>query len=103
MSPSLRRALTVLALTLLLVPAGLLTEAPAWGEWELEELERRLGFVPRGLAEARTWVPGLLPEYTLEGAPPVVGYLLSALVGVGAILLLFGLIYLVVRPRSHAG
>lgn len=61
------------------VPVGLLAEGTAWGEWELSEvgIEERFGF------------PSLFPDYSMAGLPDVVAYILSALIGVGLLVLLF--------------
>lgn len=88
-----KRALLILIGLLALVPLGLLTDAPAWGEWDLEYYQQKLGFIPAGLKSAEGVKP-LLPDYSLPGMDPVVGYYISGIVGV---LLLFGVYYLLYK------
>lgn len=106
-SPLLRRIGWGLGLVILLTPLGLLASGTAWGEWGTDELAARLGYVPAGLARwAGRW-QGLLPDYTLPGLPAspgadVAAYWLSALVGVGTIVLLLysaGWLALALRGR----
>lgn len=96
--PALRRVVIGLGLLALLTPLGLFIPAmlnggTAWGEWGADELQRTLGYVPQGIAQAaeRAW-PALLPDYALPGqsSPLVLGlaYLLSAVLGAGALALL---------------
>ncbi|MBZ5637783.1 MAG: cobalt transporter CbiM [Acidobacteriia bacterium] len=65
-----------------LTPLGLLAKGPAWGEWSLEELLARVGYVPSGLVAAeRHGIRGfdLLPGYLGDRGP--LAYLLSGLLG----------------------
>jgi len=87
-----KRALyALLALLIMLVPLGLLSPDPAWGEWEESFYEKALGFVPEGIAKASGW-HAPLPDYSVPGLGKVGGYYLSALLGVGVIAVLFWLI-----------
>jgi hypothetical protein len=74
---------------IVLVPLGLLSENPAWGEWDMEYYEQKLGFVPDGIANASGTTPPL-PDYSVPFLGEVSGYYLSAIVGV---LLVFGIFY----------
>jgi cobalt/nickel transport protein len=91
-----------LGILILLVPLGLLSDAPAWGEWESEYFKEKLGFIPAGIekVESALHLKALLPDYSLPGANDVVGYYVSALVGVLLIGALYYLIYLFVRKRA---
>ena len=69
----------LLGLIICAVPAGLLAEGTAWGEWDTAEvgIDPRFGF------------PSLFPDYSMAGLPDAAAYILSALIGVGLLVLLF--------------
>lgn len=93
-----KRVFYIFALMLILVPLGLLTEAPAWGEWENEYYQKVLGFIPEGIKNAKS-IHSLISDYSIEGVNDVVGYYISALVGVA---LIFGFFYLLSKVKSNA-
>jgi hypothetical protein len=83
---------------ILLSPLGLLLpeifeSGPAWGEWSLEELGNRLGFVPAGLKKLADLWSAPVPDYNLRGfegkglAHSSLAYIFSGAVGVGLIIL----------------
>jgi cobalt/nickel transport system permease protein len=75
-----------LAALALATPLGLLASGTAWGEWGLEELEKMgLGFIPQGLQKLEGWWPAPLPDYGFPRMGAVIGYILSAFVGMGLI------------------
>ena len=113
---STRRLWAWLGLLLVMSPLGLLAAGSAWAEWspaELAEPEARAAIaaasggnelpavVPRGLGRLATLWTAPLPDYApafLRSA--AMGYLISALVGVGIIVLtVVGLQRLVDRTR----
>ena len=86
-------------LLVVLSPIGLILphifqSGPAWGEWGLEEIERIFGFVPEGLKRIAEIWSAPVPDYNLRGwegkglARMSFGYILSGLLGVGAIVLI---------------
>jgi len=83
-----------LVVLVVLTPLGLLLPAwlgagSAWGEWSAEELRARLGFVPRGLARLSGLWRAPLPDYgTPAHQESVLGYVLSAVIGVAAVVAL---------------
>ncbi len=83
-----------LGLVALLTPIGLLASGTAWGEWGITELkELGFGFVPDGINRLAEWWPAPLPDYGFPRMGAVVGYILSAIAGVGgvaALLWVFG-------------
>ncbi|NCO56868.1 MAG: hypothetical protein GW783_05220 [Deltaproteobacteria bacterium] len=83
----------LLEVALALTPVGLLAGGAAWGEWEVAEFQRMVGFVPAGIRTA-AHLPAPLADYTAPGVGPVAGYLLSATLGVA---LVFGVLRLVRR------
>ncbi len=86
-----KRVLVVLGILTLLVPLGLLSESPAWGEWEKGYYEKILGFIPQGIREAKS-INALLPDYSLLGVGETLSYYISAFVGICLIYLILFLI-----------
>lgn len=82
------------AVLILLSPLGLLAQGTAWGEWGTEQLRKLIGFIPAGLERlSDSWSHAPLPDYSLPGFDSgfwhgAIIYMLSALAGVGVILLL---------------
>ncbi len=76
-------ALGVLALA---APLGLLASGTAWGEWGVDELQKMgLGFIPQGLQKLAGWWPAPLPDYGFPRMGAVIGYILSAVVGMALV------------------
>ncbi len=97
-----KRVFAILAVLISLVPIGLLTDAPAWGEWESGYFKEKLGYVPEGIEKFGNGI-GLnypLPDYTLPGAGEVVGYYFSAIVGAILIFLFYYFIYLIIKRKK---
>jgi len=79
-------ALGLLAFT---TPLGLLASGTAWGEWGVDELQNMgLGFIPQGLQKFTGWWPAPLPDYGFPRMGAVIGYILSALVGIAVVVFL---------------
>lgn len=96
-----RSAWIALAVVALLSPIGLLATGDAWGEWGAEDFMAATGldYVPQYIAHGFTW-NAMLPDYSLAGLPDVVGYLLSAVIGIAALTIIFRLLALAVRTKS---
>ena len=90
-----------LGILILLVPLGLLTDAPAWGEWDSSYFEKVLGIMPKGIEkiESSIHIKHLLPDYSLPGANSVVGYYVSAIIGASLIFTLYYIIYLLIKRK----
>lgn len=69
----------VILLIMLLVPLGIITENPAWGEWDLSFFSENLGFIPQGIQHFSTLYSAPLSGYVLPGISPVASYYLSAI------------------------
>jgi hypothetical protein len=76
-----------------LVPLGLISENPAWGEWENSFYQEHLGFIPQGIKDAFS-IDALMSDYSVNGLGDVTGYYLSAIVGV---LVIFAVFYALKR------
>ncbi len=81
--------LLVLVVIIGLVPLGLLTANPAWGEWDLSFFTQKLGVVPHGLQKLKDIYFAPVPDYSLQSLGSVAGYYFSALVGVLSVVLIF--------------
>lgn len=85
----LRAGVAVLLLLAVASPVGTLAAGSAWGEWGPEELQAMLGFVPAGMETLSGVWAGLLPGYNLPGWDNEwlgrLGYLVSALLGIGVV------------------
>jgi cobalt/nickel transport system permease protein len=78
-----------LGLLALATPLGLLASGTAWGEWGVDALENMgLGAIPQGLEKLEGWWPAPLPDYGFPRMGAVVGYVLSAAVGIALVALL---------------
>lgn len=79
-----------LAAMFVLIPLGLISENPAWAEWENEYYQEAIGFIPKGIENA-FHVKALMPDYTMEGMNDIIAYYLSGVLGIA---LIFGFFYL---------
>ena len=76
-----------------MTPVGLLASGTAWGEWGASELiDLGLGFVPQGIAQFSGWWPAPLPDYGLPRVGAVLGYIISALAGIAAVVFLLSVL-----------
>ncbi len=85
-----RKAYYILCVLILFSPLGLISDADAWGEWGNEYYQKILGFIPEGIKNAKG-INALMPDYSLGGTNDIVGYYLSAIVGIA---LLFGVYFI---------
>lgn len=84
-----------LGVLIVLTPLGLIATGTAWGEWGKDEIGKKLGYIPRGLASMADKWHAFLPDYGLPfgsgQAISIAGYILSAIVGM---VIIAGLIFL---------
>jgi len=96
----------LLVVLLVLTPLGLIATGTAWGEWGTDELKQQLGFIPEGFAKFADWYKALLPDYGLplgedqSTGQQIIGYLISAVVGMGVIAALILLVSKIVGSLS---
>ncbi len=80
-----------------LTPLGLLATGTAWGEWGTDEIKNvvsggnALGYVPQGMKNGFS-LQAIMPDYSFNGLPQAVGYILSAVAGVAILLIVFKII-----------
>ena len=86
-----------LILLILLSPLGLilpevLRSGPAWGEWNLGEIHKMVGFAPEGLKKWMGLWSAPLPEYNVGDREKMglvhssLAYILCGFLGVGAVI-----------------
>lgn len=86
----------ILAL-IFLTPLGLIASGTAWGEWGIDEISTvatggtALGYVPKGMEQGFHF-SAFLKDYSLQGLPDILGYLISAVAGAAILIILFRLI-----------
>ena len=87
-----------LAVLVVLSPLGLLLPAHfkaggAWGEWGADEMQKLVGYVPKGLAKLSSLWSAPMPDYAFKGweekglSRLSFAYIISAIVGIGIIVL----------------
>jgi hypothetical protein len=86
-----------LGLLIILAPMGLLAVGETFGEWSVEEVQEKLGFVPPGLEQLSSLWSAPLPDYAFPGGGQsmtvsAAAYIISAVLGV---LICGGLLYFV--------
>ena len=77
-----------LAVLICLAPLGLLAQGTAWGEWGVEEMAGLVGYTPSGMTSGFS-LDVLMPDYSFGALPDVFAYILSAVIGVAAVILIF--------------
>ena len=87
MDKKLRNAVLLLVALIVLTPLGLIASGTAFGEWNLQELKEKIGYVPSGLGGLSHLWNAPLKDYGIPGlggttAGTVLGYVTSAIVGV---------------------
>ncbi|MDA8426722.1 MAG: cobalt transporter CbiM [Treponema sp.] len=104
-SVKLKPLYVLLAGLVLASPLGLLAAGTAWGEWGADEIKAAvnggsaLGFTPAGMAQGLRF-DAPLRDYAVKGAPEIVGYALSAIIGVAAVIIAFKLLALLKKDRG---
>ena len=94
-----KKALIILGILLALVPIGILTDAPAWGEWDLDYYKEKLGFIPKGMEHSINLKP-LIPDYEIPGVGSVSGYYISAIVGVILIFIIYFILLKILKNKN---
>ncbi len=78
---------------IILSPLGLILPehfkaGAAWGEWGVEEMQKLVGYIPRGLAKLSSLWNAPIPDYTFKGwegkglSHLSFAYIISAVVGI---------------------
>lgn len=80
-----------LLVMLILTPLGILATGTAFGEESVQEIQTKLGYVPKGLSAIAEWWHAILPDYSVPSFGnglfgSATGYVISAVIGVLLIL-----------------
>jgi len=94
-----KRVMLILGVFALLIPLGLLTDAPAWGEWDSGYYEKILGFIPKGIQNANSF-NSPFSDYTVSGTNDIAGYYISAFLGIA---ILFGIYLILMKIFKNRG
>lgn len=92
-----------LAILAALSPLGLILPeyfkaGVAWGEWGVDEMQKLAGYIPQGLERLASFWNAPIPDYAFKGwgekglTHLSLGYLVSAVVGIGVIAIIMLLI-----------
>ena len=82
-----------LGVAALATPVGLLASGTAWGEWGINELkDLGLNFIPQGIQKLAGWWPAPMPGYGFPRMGVVIGYILSAFIGMALVGILLWLV-----------
>ncbi|GAA0070889.1 cobalt transporter CbiM [Clostridium sardiniense] len=76
---------------IILTPLGLIASGTAWGEWGADEVKDLIGYIPNGMNSGFSY-HALGDGYGFSGLGSVTGYILSAVIGVAALIILFKVI-----------
>ena len=87
-----------IAILIMISPLGLILPehfkaSSAWGEWGADEMQKLVGYIPRGLEKLSTLWNAPMPDYAFKGwenkglAHLSFAYIISALAGIGIIIL----------------
>jgi hypothetical protein len=87
-----RKALYLLGILTLFIPLGLISQSPAWGEWERDYYEKILGFVPKGIENSNSF-KSPIPDYSIGSIGDTPSYYISALIGVVTIFIFLFIMY----------
>lgn len=82
---------TLIIAMIVLTPLGLLATGTAWGEWGIDEIKNIAGYIPKGMEKGSSF-NAIMPDYSISKLPEIMGYVLSATLGVIFILIIFKLI-----------
>ena len=94
-----KRVYIILIILISLIPLGLLTNAPAWGEWSKEYYQKTLGFIPKGIENTKELnVP--IKDYSISSLGDIGSYYLSAIIGVVIIYIFFYILTKVFNAKN---
>lgn len=79
---------SILGFLVLATPLGLFASGTAWGEWDSEEINSFLGYIPKGMKDGFQF-SSPIPDYSFNIINEYFGYILSAIIGVLMILIIF--------------
>ena len=100
MKQKTKKILFFLVFVIIITPLGILTNSPAWGEWEKSYFIKALGFIPEGIKKTSNFITPLFPKYNVSGNSLIKNQYLSALIGAAIIFIIFYLIRLSLKAKK---
>jgi cobalt/nickel transport protein len=94
-----KRLSIMLFVLFILIPLGLLSNSPAWAEWGGEYYIKVLGFIPKGIVDSNA-INAPLSGYGINGINSIVGYYLSALIGIIVLFIVYFVLMKILKKRS---
>ncbi len=79
----------LLGVLAVLTPLGVLFSGTAWGEWPMDELKRLTGYIPEGMLSGFKFRAPLTDYNIFNLKNTIAGYVISAIAGTAAILIIF--------------
>ncbi|MDD2752478.1 MAG: PDGLE domain-containing protein [Candidatus Omnitrophica bacterium] len=87
------------AILVILSPLGLMfpehfKAGSAWGEWGVDEIQKLIGYVPKGLEQFSSFWKAPLPDYAFSGweekglAGLSFAYIISAIIGIAVVVII---------------
>ena len=87
----LKSSIIAIIVMIILTPLGLITSNTAWGEWGTDEIKTLVGYIPSGMESGFSY-NAFASDYGFSGLRPITGYILSAIIGITAIIIIFKVI-----------
>ncbi|GBD90819.1 cobalt transport protein CbiM [bacterium BMS3Abin04] len=100
MKQKTKKILFFVVFVIIITPLGILTNSPAWGEWENSFFTKVLGFIPEGIQKTSDLIVPLFPDYSVSGNSKIVNQYLSALIGAVIIFMIFYLVRLTLITKK---
>ncbi len=105
-SPVKTKPLYALVVALIVAsPLGLIAAGSAWGEWGPDAIKdvvnggKPLGFVPTGMENGFHFAAPM-QDYGLKGLPDILGYIMSAILGVAIFIIVYKLLGLFKKDKK---
>jgi cobalt/nickel transport system permease protein len=81
------------AVLVIFTPIGLLATGTAWGEWGVNEIKQKIGFIPTGFAKLSEIWKAIMPNYSIKWLGnsffgTSLGYIISAVIGIALIFII---------------
>ena len=80
----------------LVVPLGLISSNPAWGEWGDEHYKQTIGFVPKAIENTHT-IDAPFSDYTIGFLGDVGSYYFSAVLAIALLFAIFTILHKVIK------
>lgn len=90
----------IIGILVLATPLGLLAKGTAWGEWGTDEIQKLMGFVPKGMKNGVKF-NSPMAAYSIQNMREYFGYIASAIIGVVLILAVIRVLAKIIFNRKQ--